>query len=123
MDYCWPTMQVDVAHYAKSCKKCQLHGNLIHAPRHKLSPSVTYWPFQQWAFDLVGKIHPSSSSGHKFIITTIEYCTKCVEAVQLSATIGKHVAMFILNHIICHYDIPSSIVIDNGGQFKNKDLK
>ena len=78
-------------------------------------PSVTYWPFQQWDFDLVGIIHPSSSSGHKFIITTTEYFTKWVEAMPLSATIGKHVALFILNHIICHYGIPSSIITDNEG--------
>ena len=31
--YYWPTMQDDVVHYAKSYQKCQLHGNLIHAPR------------------------------------------------------------------------------------------
>ena len=33
MGYYWPTMQANVVCYAKSCQKCQLHGNLIHAPR------------------------------------------------------------------------------------------
>ena len=45
--YYWPTMQVDVVCYAKSYKNCQLHGNLIHAPRHELIPYITYWPFQK----------------------------------------------------------------------------
>ena len=99
--YYWPIMQDDVIHYAKSCQKCQLHGNLIHAPRCDLIPSMTYWPSQQWAFDLVDKIHPSSSSGHKFIIIATGYFTKWVEAMPLSTAIGKHVALFILNHIIC----------------------
>ena len=94
-------MQADVVRYAKSYQKCQLHRNLIHAPGKELIPSMTYWPFQQWAFELVGKIHASSSSGHKFIITATEYFTKWVEVVPLSATTGKHVALFILNHIIC----------------------
>ena len=116
-------MQVDVVHYAKSCKKCQLHENLIHALGQELIPFFTYFPFQQWAFNLVGKIHPSSLSGHKFIITTNEYFTKWVEVVSLSANIGKHVALFILNHIICCYGIPSSIVTDNDDKFKIKDLK
>lgn len=35
---------------------------------------------------------------------------------------GKQVAMFILNYIICRYGVPSSIVTDNGGQFKNQDI-
>jgi len=30
--YYWPTMQADVVRYVKSYHKCQLHGNLIHAP-------------------------------------------------------------------------------------------
>ena len=94
-------MQADAVHYAKSCQKCQFHGNLICAPRRELIPSVTYWPFQQWTFDLVGKIHPSSSSGHKFLITATEYFTKWVEVVPLLATTGKHISLFILNHIIC----------------------
>lgn len=114
MGYYQPIMQSDVVHYAKSCQKCQLHGNLVHAQGRKLIPSMTYWAFQQWTFDLVGKIHPSSSSGHKFIITVTKSFTKWVEVVPLSTTTGKHVAMFILNHIIFHYGIPSSIVIDNG---------
>ena len=116
-------MQFDAIFYAKSCQKCQLHGNLIHAPSQELIPSLTYWPFQKWAFDLAGKIHPSSSSGHKFIVIATKYFTKWVEVVPLSVAIGKHVALFILNHIICRYGIPSSIVTNNGGKFKNKDLK
>ena len=43
--YYWPTMQTDVVRNAKSYKKCQLHGNLIHAPRLELILSITYWPF------------------------------------------------------------------------------
>lgn len=99
--YYWLTMQADVVCYAKSCQKCQLHGNLIHAPRRELIPFMTYLPFQQCSFDLLSKIHPSSSNGHKFIITTTEYFTKCVEVVLLFAATRKHVSLFILNHIIC----------------------
>ena len=73
--YCL-TMQEYVMSYAKSCRKCLLHGNLIHSHGHKLIPSITHWLFQQWDFDLVGKIYPSSCSGHMVIITMIEYFTK-----------------------------------------------
>ena len=116
-------MQADAVRYAKSCKKCQMHRNLIHALGRELIPSTTCWPFQQWVFDLVAKIHPSSSTRHKFIMTSTKYFTKWVDAIPLSSAMGKYVALFILNHIICHYGIPSSIVTDNGGKFKNKDLR
>ena len=72
---------------------------------------------------MVGQIHPSSSNGHKFIITATYYFMKWVEVVPLSIENGKTVAFFIMNYIICRYGVPSSIITDNGGQFKNKDLK
>ena len=52
--YYWPNMKQDAIKYAQSCKQCQLHGNRIHAPTRELIPFVALWPFQQWAFDLVG---------------------------------------------------------------------
>ena len=107
-------MEKNVMQFAKACKQCQLHGNLIHAPAMELIAFITFWPFQQWAFDLVGYIHPSSSNGHKFIITTIDYFTKWVEAVPLTIANGKIVSMFILNYIICKYGVPSAIITENG---------
>lgn len=83
----------------------------------------TPWPFYQWGLALIGMIYPPSSNGHKFIITTTEYFTKLIKDVPLSTTIEKQISMFILNHIICRYGIPQSIIIDNVKHFKNKDLK
>ena len=44
-------------------------------------------------------------------------------AVPLSVANGKTIPLFITNYIIFWYGVPSSIITDNGGQFKNKDLK
>ena len=43
--YYWPTMQIDAVAFAKSCEKCQKHGNLIHVPRRELITSIFNWPF------------------------------------------------------------------------------
>lgn len=48
---------------------------------------------------------------------------KWVEAIPITIANGKIVALFITNYIICRYGAPSSIITDNGGQFKKKDLK
>lgn len=108
-------MEKDAIKLSKTCEKCQLHGNIIHTSARDLIPFITHWPFQQWAFDLIGQIYPASSNEHNFIITTTEYFTKWVEVVSLIKAIGEQVAMFILNYIICRYGIPSSIMTDNGG--------
>ena len=108
-------MQIDVVSFVESCERCQKHGNLIHAPSRELIPSISHWSFQHWAFDLVGKIHPKSSSGHNFIITTTDYFTKWVEALPFSIASRKKVSLFILNHVIYRYGVPFEIITHNGG--------
>lgn len=110
LGYYWPHMEQESYQFVKRCSKCQIHGNLIHAPAQELHPFATTWPFCKWGLDLVGKIHPSSSNGHKFIITTTEYFTKWVEAVPLTTITGKQISSFILNYLICRYGIPQSIM-------------
>ena len=121
--YYQPNMEKEDVENAKSCKQCQLNGNLIHVVAKEFIPFIIFWPFQQCSFDLEGQIHPSSSNGHKFIIISIDYFTKWVELVPLSIENGKIVTMFILSYIIFRYGVPSSIVTHNGGKLQNKDLK
>ena len=114
MGYYWPTMERKSFTFVKTCSKCQIHGNLIHASAQELQPFTPTWPFSQWGLDLVGKIHPSSSNGHKFIITAKEYFSKWIEAVPLTKVTEKQISSFILNYIICRYGIPNSNITDNG---------
>jgi ribonuclease HI len=114
LGYFWPNMEKDSYIFVKKFQKCQIHGNLIHASAKELQPFASTWPFCQWGLDLVGKIHPSSSNGHKFIITATKYFTKWVEAIPLITVTSKQISSFILNYIICHYGIPQTILTDNG---------
>lgn len=45
MGYFWPTMGKDSTDYVKTCKKCQIHGNLVHVPAQELQPLATPWHF------------------------------------------------------------------------------
>jgi len=99
--YYWPTMEKDAQQFVKRCLQCQRHGDLIHELAHELQPIITPWPFSQWGLDLIGKTHPTSSNGHKFIITAIEYFTKWVEAIPMTYIMGKQISKFIL-HYICN---------------------
>lgn len=120
MGYFWPTMEKDSIDFVKTCKKCQIHGNLVHTPAQEINPLVMSWPFYQWGFDLIEAIHPPSSSEYKWIITTTEYFTKWVKAVQLADSMGKKISSFILNHIIFHFGIPHAILTNNALYFKNQ---
>lgn len=117
--YYWPAIKHDACEFVKRCLPCQQHANLIWAPTQDLQPIAPPWPFSCWEFNLVGVITPSSSEGHKWIITTTNYFTKWVEEVPLAKATGKQVAKFILYHIICRFSIPATIFSDHGGDFEN----
>ena len=102
---------------------CQRHTNGIHAPVESLCSISSPYPFSQWGFDLIGKIHPSSSLQHKFILITTEYFTKWDEAIPIRKADGNVVALFVFDQIICHFGIPNVIVIDNGKSFCNKAME
>ena len=57
-----------------------MHGDLIHVPPLELHALTSPWPFSIWGIDVIGKISPKSSSGHEFILFTIDYFTKWVVA-------------------------------------------
>ena len=56
--------------------------------------------------DLIGKIYPTSSKGHSFILVAIDYFTKWVEEVSLKKAKQKDVIQFIKVHIIHRFRIP-----------------
>ena len=80
---------------------CQTHANLNNVPPSKLYNMTSPWPFSVWGIDVIGRIAPKASNGHKYILVAIDYFTKWVEAASYSVLKAKHVAPFIENKCIC----------------------
>ncbi|RVW23113.1 hypothetical protein CK203_107497 [Vitis vinifera] len=59
-------------------------------------------------------ISPKSSSGHEFILVTIDYFTKWVEAASYARLTSSGVASFIISHIIYRYGVPHELISDRG---------
>ena len=79
----WPKILKDCIDYAKGCQECQKYGPLKHLPIVDLQYVIKSWPFRGWAVDAIGKISPSYSKGHGFIILASNYFTKWIEAKPL----------------------------------------
>ena len=118
--YFWLTMETDCIQYARKCHKCQVHADIIHTASERLHVLSSPWPFSMWGLDMIGKIHPSASNRHCFILVAIDYFTKWVEAVSYRSVTGKVIAKFIEKNIICRYGIPERIITDNGTNFNSK---
>ena len=83
----------------------------------ELHSIVKLWPFTGWAMDLIRKIYPASSKGHKFILVATNCFTKWVEVVPLKKVEHKDVIQFIKEQIIHKFRIPRSITTDQGTMF------
>ena len=116
--YYWHTMQTDAHAYIKACDKCQRFGNLIKQPTKELTPMMALWPFIQWGLDIMG-LFLTMIKQLKFLVVSIDYFTKWVEAEALATIMEKNVRSFIRRNIICRYNIPRILVSNNGKQFDN----
>ncbi|GAU43712.1 hypothetical protein TSUD_179950 [Trifolium subterraneum] len=105
------------------CHKCQIYADKIHVPPTSLNVLSSPWPFSLWGIDMIGRIEPKASNGHRFILVAIDYFTKWVEAASYVNVTKQVVVRFIKNHIICRYGVPNKIITDNGTNLNNKMMK
>jgi hypothetical protein len=91
---------------------CSYAGSII-------KPSL----FHDWTLEFVGRIHPSSSYGHRFMLVATDYFTKWTEAVSLKNMMHQEVIHFILEHIIHRFDIPQTLTTDQGSSFMSHQVR
>jgi len=81
------------------------------------------WPFSMWGIDMIGRIEPKASNGHRFILVAIDYFTKWVVAASYANVTKQVVVRFVKNNIISRYGVPSKIITDNGTNLNNNMMK
>jgi hypothetical protein len=57
--------------------------------------------------------------GNRYIIVSIDYFTKWVEAMPTFCNDGKTPTLFIFNQVIARFEVPREIVTDHGSHFHN----
>ncbi|RDX62103.1 Retrovirus-related Pol polyprotein, partial [Mucuna pruriens] len=118
--YYWIKMESNCYQYVKRCMKCQMYADNIHMEPSTLHNLTSLWPFSMWGLDMISPIEPKPSNGHRFILAAINYFTKWVEAASYTNVTKSLVTKFIKRDIICRYDLPAHIIIDNGTNLNNK---
>jgi len=121
--YYWSTMESDFFRFARKCHKCQVYADNMNVPPSPLNVMTSPWPFSLWGIDMIGRIEPTASNGHRFILVAIDYFTKWVEAASYANVTKQVVARFIKQNIICRYGVPERIITDNGSNLNNKTMK
>jgi hypothetical protein len=88
-----------------------------------LHPVVKPWPFRGWGLDFVGKIHPTLSKGHRFVLVATDYFTRWTEAVQLRNMTHREVISFVLEHIVHRFGLPQTFTTDQGLAFMSHQFE
>ncbi|GAU39398.1 hypothetical protein TSUD_397040 [Trifolium subterraneum] len=107
--YYWLTMESDCYKHARKCHKCQIYADKIHLPPTSLNVLSPPWPFSMWDIDMIGRIEPKASNGHCFILVTIDYFTKWVEAASY-ANVTKQVVPVSAWSIYMKNEKPSRVI-------------
>ena len=117
-DFWWPGMKTDIAHWVKSCMKCQC--NKIH--RHNWPKigafSTTPERLQFVHMDTVGPIEPPSN-GNRYILTMRDRSSGMMGTSAIPNKKAQTMRNSIVNGWIAHYGVPQTVLTDNGKEFKN----
>ena len=120
--YFWPTMQQDVAEFMKKCDSCQRYRNVQQVLGEQMTTISSPWPFSQWGIDIMGPL-PQGKRQMKFLLVAIDYFTEWVEAEALATITETKVQNFVWKNIICRFEIPRTIISDNGRQFDSEAFR
>lgn len=85
-------------------------------------PQLISEPFKRVAMDLIGPIHPTSTRGNRYILTTIDYATRVADAVPLRNMEAETVAEALFS-IWCRVGVPTEILTDQGTQFVGRVME
>ncbi|XP_065851199.1 uncharacterized protein, partial [Euphorbia lathyris] len=99
------------------CDKCQRTGNIGRRDEMPLKNILEVEIFDVWGIDFMGPF--PLSFGKNYILVSVDYVSKWVEAIATSTNDSKVVVKF-LNSIFCRFGVPRVMVSDGGTHFVNR---
>ena len=108
----WRTTLNDTIKLVKACEACQFHAKQIHQPAQGLQTIHLSWPFAVWGLDILGPF-PRAPGGYRYLYVAVDKFTKWIEAKPINKLNGPTAVTFITD-ITSRYNIPRSIITDNG---------
>ena len=87
-------LQKDAYDLIKACDQCQNFANVQTRPSEPTTSTTTPWPFAQWGIDIMGPL-PIGRKQYNFLIVTIDYFTKWVEAEPAAMITEAKITSFV----------------------------
>src|SRR6218665_1556158 len=113
----WPGWKEDVELQLKRCNECAqyMRGKPPHQGR--LQSFLVGEPMECLGVDITGP-HPTSSKGHKYILTVIDHFSRWAEAYPIRNQESLTVATTLVDQWISRYGCPKQLLTDQGPCFE-----
>ena len=115
-------MQKEALEYVKKCDQCQRFALNIHQPGGVLNLLSSPWLFAQWGLDIVGPF-PKAARNKRFLLVSIDYFTKWVEAKPLANIRDADAKKFVWRNIVTQFGVLRTLISDNRLQFDSKAFR
>eukprot|EP00253_Pinus_taeda_P011239 PITA_11239 len=87
-----------------------------------LNTQMTLQPFEKWPIDFVGPIKPQGKTGASYIITTMEYLTRWVEAQSAKNCTTTTTTNFLFENVLTRFDCPKILISNHRTHFLNETI-
>ncbi|GJZ88178.1 reverse transcriptase domain-containing protein [Tanacetum coccineum] len=112
----WLTIYSDAHDMVKSCDSCQRQGKISQKDEMPQNAIQVCEIFDVWGIDFMGPF--LSSRGNKYILVSIDYLSKWVEAKALPTNDARVFVKF-LKSLFARFGTPRAIISDRGTHFCN----
>ncbi|XP_070020793.1 uncharacterized protein [Nicotiana sylvestris] len=117
----WPTLYKYVGDLAKRCDECQRAGGISKKNKIPLTTILEIDIFDVWVIDFMGPF--VSSCENTYILVTVEYVPKLVEAIALPNNEATSVVAFLKKNIFTRFGTPRAIISDGGSHFLQQGFR
>ncbi|CAN6551177.1 unnamed protein product [Malus baccata var. baccata] len=117
----WPTIFRDARTFFLTCDRCQRMGNISVKDQMPQNPILSVEIFDVWGIDFMGPF--PSSHGFLYILLTVDYVSKWVEAKATRTNDSKVVADFVKSNIFARFGMPRVLISDGGSHFCNRTIE
>jgi len=115
----WPGWRKDVQLQLARCTPCARYTRTQPGRQGPLQNMVAGEAGETLSLDHTGP-HPTSSGGHKFILTMIDHFSKYAEAFPVRNQEAKTTARVLVDNWISRYGCPLQILTDQGSGFESE---
>ena len=117
----WPSIFRDSYAYCSTCERCQKLGSIRKRNMMPLNPILIVKVFDVWGIDFMGPF--PNSFGNLYILVTVDYVSKWVEAIACRTNDHKVVVNFLRENVFAPFSTPRAIISDGGKHSCNRVFK